>query len=388
MWDGFKMPSAGWCAGPLESLVTLQRGFDITKREQEPGPYEVISSSGPNSTHSDFKVAGPGVVIGRKGTLGTVFFSERAYWPHDTTLWVKDFHGNDPKFCYYFLKTLGFERFDCGASNPTLNRNHVHQLPIQYPAPAGQRRIASILCAYDDLIENNTRRIKILEDMAQMIYREWFVNFRLPGHEKVRMVGSELGPIPEGWVVRTVGTISDNFDSKRKPLSSMERAKRPGPYPYYGAAKVLDSIDGFLFDGRYLLFAEDGTVITDDRRPVLQLTNGKFWPNNHTHVLKGCSPISTYFLYLAMRQVDISGYITGAAQPKITQANLNRIPVLVASTELLRSFVSVCCPMLDQVAVLETKQANLRTTRDLLLPKLISGEIPVEAAAELMEETA
>jgi type I restriction enzyme S subunit len=130
-----------WRSGPLESLVTLQRGFDITKKEQEPGPYYVISSSGPNSTHSEFKAEGPGVVIGRKGTLGTVFYSDRAYWPHDTTLWVKDFHGNDPKFCYYFLKTMGFERFDCGASNPTLNRNHVHQLPIQYPPAAEQRRI-------------------------------------------------------------------------------------------------------------------------------------------------------------------------------------------------------------------------------------------------------
>ena len=93
-----------------------------------------------------------------------------------------------------------------------------------------------------------------------------------------------------------------------------------------------------------------------------------------------------------MRQVDISGYITGAAQPKITQANLNRIPVLVGSTEILGSFESVCCPMLDQVAVLERVQSNLRTTRDLLLPKLISGEVSVEAAdeaaAELMEQTA
>ena len=77
-WGSFRMPKDGWYDGPLESLVTLQRGFDITKKDQEPGPYKVISSSGPNSTHSDFKVVGPGVVIGRKGTLGTVFYSERA----------------------------------------------------------------------------------------------------------------------------------------------------------------------------------------------------------------------------------------------------------------------------------------------------------------------
>ena len=170
----------------LGEMLTFQRGFDITKKEQDPGPYSVISSSGPNSTHSQWKVKGPGVVIGRKGTLGTFFYSERDFWPHDTTLWVKDFHGNDAKFAYYFIQTLHLEQYDCGASNPTINRNHIHGLQVSYPELEVQRRIVSILSAYDDLIENNTRRIKILEEMAQTLYREWFVNFRFPGHEKVQ----------------------------------------------------------------------------------------------------------------------------------------------------------------------------------------------------------
>jgi type I restriction enzyme, S subunit len=232
-----------WRPGTLESLVTLQRGFDITKKEQEPGPYQVISSSGPVSTHSTYKVQGPGVVIGRKGTLGTVFYSDRPFWPHDTTLWVKDFHGNDPHFCYYFLKTMRLEHYDCGASNPTLNRNHIHTLPIEYPQPPVQHRIASILSAYDDLIENNTRRIKILEEMAQMIYREWFVNFRFPGHGNHGMVESELGPIPEGWGVR--------------PLSELYRTGSGGTPSrkvpnYFGGSirwvKTQELQDGFVHD--------------------------------------------------------------------------------------------------------------------------------------------
>lgn len=108
-----------WMTRPLGELITLHRGFDITKNEQRPGPYPVYSSSGPNSTHDEFKVEGPGVIIGRKGSLGTVFFEEGLFWPHDTTLWVKDFRGSDPKFVYYFLKTMGLERYDAGASNPT-----------------------------------------------------------------------------------------------------------------------------------------------------------------------------------------------------------------------------------------------------------------------------
>ncbi|MGO0307650.1 restriction endonuclease subunit S [Endozoicomonas acroporae] len=112
----------------IGDLVTLQRGFDITKKEQTDGPYPVVSSSGVNSYHYKPMVKGPGVVIGRKGTLGTAFYIESDYWPHDTSLWVKDFKGNDPKFIYYFLKSLPLKRLDSGSANPTLNRNIVHQI--------------------------------------------------------------------------------------------------------------------------------------------------------------------------------------------------------------------------------------------------------------------
>jgi type I restriction enzyme, S subunit len=187
-----------WQILPLGEVLTFQRGFDITKDEQYAGPYPVYSSSGPKSTHREFKVRGPGVIIGRKGSLGTVFYSEGDYWPHDTTLWVKDFHGNDAKFVYYFLQMMGFERYDAGASNPTLNRNHIHAILVHWlPLPI-QRRIAGILSAYDDLIENNLRRIKILEEMARAFYREWFIHFRFPGHENVPLVDSPLGMIPKG----------------------------------------------------------------------------------------------------------------------------------------------------------------------------------------------
>src|SRR5690242_13655915 len=138
-----------WQTLPLGEALTFQRGFDITKAQQADGPYAVISSSGPTSMHAEFKVRGTGVVIGRKGSLGTVFYSQKDFWPHDTTLWVKDFHGNDPRFAYYFLQTMGFERLDAGASNPSLNRNHIHTIPVRWPSLAAQQRIVGILSAYD-----------------------------------------------------------------------------------------------------------------------------------------------------------------------------------------------------------------------------------------------
>jgi len=211
------MTSSTWQETSLGEQLTFQRGYDITKKEQEAGPYPVVSSSGVKSYHKAFKVEGPGVAIGRKGTLGTAFYVDNDFWPHDTTLWVKDFHGNYPKFAYFVVQCMGFEQYDCGASNPTLNRNHIHKLPITFPPLPTQRKIASILSVYDDLIENNTRRIAILEEMARAIYRRWFVNFRFPGHENVNLVDSPLGMIPEGWECVTLGDCLSVLETGNRP---------------------------------------------------------------------------------------------------------------------------------------------------------------------------
>ena len=191
------------------------------------------------------------------------------------------------------------------------------------------------------------------------------------------MVESSLGPIPEGWAVKSFSEISLNFDRQRKPLSGKVRSTRQGEYPYYGAAKVLDHINDYLFDGRYLLIGEDGSVATEEGKPVLQLVTGKFWVNNHTHVVQGKAPVSTNFLYLFMSNVAISGYVTGTAQPKINQQNLNRIPIILPPRSLLKRFNQIIEPGFDNIVALNLKSANLRETRNLLLPKLISGEVGV-----------
>ena len=264
-----------------------------------------------------------------------------------------------------------------GATREALTKEKIEEFRIPVPPLPTQRKIAAILSAYDDLIENNLRRIKILEEMAQNLYREWFVKFRFPGHESIPFIDSPLGPIPQGWEVKGVGEVALNFDRLRKPLSSIQRADRKGVYPYYGAAKIFDYIDAYIFDGIYLLLAEDGSVVTTDRKPVLQYVSGKFWPNNHTHILQGKGSVSTEFLYMVLSEIDITGYITGAAQPKITQANLNRIPVVVAEESTLQSFNEFVRDVFRQKIVFSEKNQVLRRTRDFLLPKLISGELDV-----------
>ncbi len=193
-----------WIECKLGDVITLQRGYDLPERERRSGSVPIVTSSGITGHHNTSRAKGPGVVTGRYGTLGEVYYIEEDFWPHNTTLFVRDFKGNDPHFVSYLLKTLRFTTQNVAAAVPGVNRNFLHLLPVKVPRLPIQRRIASILSAYDDLIENNARRIKILEGMARLIYREWFVEFRAPGvklrkatPEEQKVTGKDVFPV--GW---------------------------------------------------------------------------------------------------------------------------------------------------------------------------------------------
>jgi type I restriction enzyme, S subunit len=374
-----------WAAKPLGDVLTFQRGFDITKADQSPGPYWVISSSGPNSRHNQFKVKGPGVVIGRKGTLGTAFYSQADYWPHDTTLWVKDFHGNDPRFAYYFVQTMGFEKFDVGASNPTLNRNHIHVLPVRWPDTlATQRCIASILSAYDDLIEKDTRRIAILEEMARRIYEEWFVRFRFPGHEGTRMVESELGLVPEGWAPATLADCA-TVTMGQSPSSEFYNDRGEGlPFhqgvtnfgPHFPTHKIFCSSDGRL--------AEEGDILVSVRAPVgrINLSPSRLVIGRGLCAVRSREDQQVFLLHRlfeTFKEEDSMG--NGAIFKAVSKQEVLALPFLVPPASLVKEFEQVAGSIWSLIRNLTSKCGNLRTTRDLLLPKLISGELDVSAMA-------
>ena len=386
---------SNWETLPLGNVLTFQRGFDITKAEQSDGPYWVISSSVPKSTNEQFKVEGPGVIIGRKGSLGTVFYSGANYWPHDTTLWVKDFHGNNPKFAYYFLQTMGLERLDAGSSNPSLNRNHIHTISVLWPPLPIQHRIAGILSAYDDLIENSQRRIKILEEMARRLYREWFVYFRFPGHEGCRLVQSPLGEIPEGWEVVNFGELYDT-GSGGTPSRTHPEYYEDGTVDWVKSQELLD---GFVLS-------------TEERitEAALKISSAKLFPANTVLIaLYGATigklailscPAATNqaccailpkhlafgrefaFLSLLLNRERIIGMRLGAAQQNISQVLLRNFECLKPPIRLLRLFSDQTAPFFDQTLALQYQIQNLRRTRDLLLPRLLSGQIDVEALPE------
>jgi type I restriction enzyme, S subunit len=284
----------------------------------------------------------------------------------------------------------------------TLNLRDVAQLPILIPPKRERLAITSILGSLDDKIELNRQMNETLEGIAKAIFKSWFVDFDpvrakaegrntgLPKHIADlfpdSFVDSELGEIPKGWKATALEDAIEIHDSKRIPLSNRERAERQGPYPYYGAASVMDHVDGYLFDGIYILVGEDGSVVNDEDSPVIQYAWGKFWVNNHAHVLTGRNEISIPHLMLFFRQINIRPFITGAVQPKLNQANLRRIPFVLPPKLICRTFTSQIENFFSCIRNGTDESRNLVALRDTLLPMLISGEIRVNGAERLVEE--
>ena len=221
--------------------------------------------------------------------------------------------------------------------------------------------------------------------MAQSLFKRWFVDFEFPNENGEpykssggEMVESELGMIPKGWEVCQLSDISEIHDSKRVPLSKREREKRENIYPYYGAASLMDYVDDYIFDGEYVLMGEDGTVVDANGYPILQYVWGKFWVNNHAHVLTGKEPFSNHYLYLLLKTTNVSHMVTGAVQPKINQKNLNSLKCIIPNTKLLNKFNSLVRYKFEIIKNLSEEKQDLIELRDTLLPKLMSGEIRVK----------
>lgn len=420
---------------PLNDFITLQRGFDLPSQDRKNGNVPIVASTGVVGTHDEIRVKAPGVVIGRSGSIGGGQYVTTDFWPLNTTLWVKDFKGHNPRYIYYLLKSIDFKQFNVGSGVPTLNRNHLSSVLVRDIGLEQEEKLASIVGAIDDKFELNNQINQTLEAMAQAIFKSWFVDFE-PVKAKMAVLqagGSQaeaefaammaisgktseqlstmrttqaeayqqltqtaalfpaamqesgLGDIPEGWEVTTFGKVSLNFDSKRIPLSKPQRQKKqPGSVPYYGATSVMDYVNEWIFDDIYLLIGEDGSVLKEDGTPFVQYIWGKSWVNNHAHVLKGTNGVSTEHLMIFIQNQNITPYVTGAVQLKLNQGNLNSIPFIYAGTDLNEAFSKVIGPFFSSLRCIAEENKSLIELRDSLLPRLLSGEIDLSALDEVV----
>lgn len=275
-----------------------------------------------------------------------------------------------PYLVFYFHTNEGQSKILAFANQtgvPALSQplKNFKKIRIHLPSYDEQRRIASVIESINDKIDCNQKINDNLEQQAQALYKHYFPY----------SVGDEL---PDGWHIGSVGEIIEIHDSKRVPLSGAERAKmEKKTYPYYGAAALMDYVDDYIFDGKYLLLGEDGTVVDNAGYPILQYVWGQFWVNNHAHILTGKLGFNVESLYMLFKQTPVKAIVTGAVQPKISQANLRSIQVVIPPEKLLMEYNDRVEPLFTLLRSNEAENKSLTALRDSLLPKLMSGEIDV-----------
>ena len=273
----------------------------------------------------------------------------------------------NPYYIYYVTHSSVYNYFinghKLGSSQPNLKVTDLKRFPIPLCDLITQDKIVNILRNIDDKISINNKINNNLYEMGDNLYNEYF--------------GKYKDNLPSDYKIVKLNEVADNYDSKRKPMSSREREQHKGIYPYYGATSIIDYVDNYIFDDTYLLMGEDGTVKTDDGYPVLQYIWGKNWINNHAHVLKGKN-ISTELLMFALRKINIENIITGAVQPKINQENMNKIEFVIGSDSKNKELEVILKNLMDKSKNIIEENERLEQLRDTLLPKLMNGEIDLD----------
>ncbi|MFC4691301.1 restriction endonuclease subunit S [Dokdonia genika] len=374
-----------WKTYKLGEVATLQRGFDLPSRKRQHGSFKVIAASGFSTWHNEFKVKGPGVTTGRSGTLGKVFYEADNFWPLNTSLWVKNFHSNNPRYIYYFLQTLNLEAYNSGTSVPTLNRNDVHTIEVKIPELEEQTAIASILSTIDAKIENNLAINKTLEEMAMALYKEWFVDFG--PFQDGKFVESELGMIPEGWEVKRLDEVAYknsktfNFKNKEKVVFVNTGDVQFGSFLHnnYSDSESLPGQAKKVIEVNDILYSEIRPK--NKRYAYVDFDSSDYVVSTKFMIIRNNELINNRLLYrILTRQETVDEFQMIAESrsgtfPQITFDAIGHFPIVLPSIELQDKFQSIVGNYEYQQKNNLTQNQTLTTLRDTLLPKLISGEV-------------
>lgn len=376
----------GWREASLGDVLTLQRGFDLPARNRVDGSVPIVSSSGVTGWHDVAKAEPPGVVIGRYGSLGSVHWVTEPYWPLNTSLWVKDFKGNDPRYLSYLLSTISIDGSTASAV-PGVNRNHLHRLPVHVPPVDAQRRIAAVLGTFDELIEINERRIELLEEIATSLYREWFVHFRFPRQE-IGVSGPPFGGAPRSWTARRLSEITSQLSRGIAPRYAEDglwtvlnqrciRAQRVSLTPARRQERSVPEAKRVAYGDVLINSTGVGTL---GRVAMFLLQLERVTADSHVTIVRARSPDLQPWLGLSLlaRQPEFEAMGTGSTgQTELSRAEVGDLRLAVPDPETLARFSTVAWPLIAAVPHLAHQNLRLAATRDLLLPRLITGRLDV-----------
>ena len=406
-----------WGEAALGDVVELKCGYNLPKQRRISGPIPVVSSSGVSGWHSERKVRGPGVVTGRYGTLGKVFYIPDDFWPLNTALYVHDFKGNDVRFVSYLLKELDFLAYSDKAAVPGVNRHHLHQASIRFPKDVReQRAIADVLGVLDERIEVHRRMNQTLEAMAQALFKDWFIDFgptraKTEGHKPHlpkplwnlfpnQLTNSKLGQIPEGWETWRLDEIAEHrkeaVDPSREPEAVFEHYSIPaydaGRHPAMDEGASIKSNKSRVPQHAVLLSKLNPDIsrvwVPDDPGDAVQVASTEFLPYVPREGF-GRGLLSALFRSLPFREV-LQGMVTGTSRShqRVPPKALNAVECLVGRPEHFSAFEAFADAALRRQMWNRREIRTLTALRDTLLPKLISGKIRLHNTGRQTESAA
>jgi len=377
---------SNWKTYKLGDLVTFQRGHDLTKSQMQEGSFPVAGSNGVIGFHNEYTTKAPSITIGRSGNIGNAYFFDKDFWAHNTTLYIKEFKNCDPKFIYYLLQTINFGGHNSGSAVPSLNRNYIHPIEIQAPDLATQVEIAQILSSLDDKIELLQQMNQTLENIAQAIFKEWFVDFNFPGFD-----GELVDGLPKGWnykVIKDLGkVVTGNTPASKNPEYFGKVTPFVTPTDFKNFGKLIISANRFLSNGGKLamqsrLLPIHSIVVTcigSDMGKVAMNSVECITNQQINSIIPNQENLKDYLYYDLVYKYDYLRNIAtgGSTMPIINKSRFEEIEVLIPTSDILENFQllmnSFNCKIEENIKQLEA----LTQTRDTLLPKLMSGSLEI-----------
>lgn len=367
-----------WVTRPLSQFVSLQRGFDLPTHARVPGSVPVLSSGGVNGEHNEAKVDGDNFVIGRATNIGRPTWSSVPFWPLNTTLFVKDFLGNFPKFCFYWFLATDLSGFDSGSVQPMLNRNYIANIPVAIPSFVEQRRIAGVLGALDDKIESNLRTISLSESLILAHFSSLF----------------NSGHVSAGTALSDLMDVNPRYSLKRESLAiKVSMQDIPSDFPVINTHAVMPVGAGSRFSNGDVLFARISPCLENGKTAIVDFLSSSEVGFGSTEfiVLSPRGEISTTWIYALardpnFREVCRQAMSGSSGRQRLSADFFSRYTIATPKEFDLADFNKATMPLLTLMGARRDENQRLAQLRDALLPELMSGRMRVDEAGRLVSE--
>ncbi len=355
-----------WSCKRLKRFAKICNGQDAKEVLDENGEFPIIGTGGEFGRANKFLHLGKSVILGRKGTIDKPQYLETPFWSVDTAYYTEIFDSTFPKFFYYLCTTIQFDFYRYGSAVPSMTQEALNH--ILFPSPLLSEQIAIA-----NYLDHKTALINMLiADKQKLI--------ELFKEERTAIINEAVSGEGKGWKRTKLKYVLSNHDYVRVPLSAEQRGDMEKTYDYYGASGIIDKVDNFLFDGEYILIGEDGANLLTRNSALAFKAKGKFWVNNHAHILKPKNGNIDFFVHL-LESIDYTIWITGSAQPKLTAENLFNIELIIPSEDEQNQIVLHIHKEIQRInntiSDIETEIKLLKEYRTALISEVVTGKISV-----------